>query len=261
MFEKFTKPELTEIKIDTSFQPFTASADDLRTLYQVPVYPSVASTLDDIINNRIDAVREKAAQNKEDEKWIWVEGYKGVNADLTAHGNFQYEIGKTYHMDADVEVKACFRGFHFCLTLDDVFNYYTIGGGNRFFKVKALVREKDHDAYGKKDDDKGYFFGSGRLDKLAASAIILERELTLDEIFYDPDYADWTEDEKKLALAESPRTVRHNRNVARLVEAGYSEELAQWIAKDSKKRERAFLLETQPGLSMDMKVFAIMYEK
>ena len=30
------------------------------------------------------------------EKWIEVEGYKGMDKDMKGHYNFQYEIGKTY---------------------------------------------------------------------------------------------------------------------------------------------------------------------
>lgn len=193
---------------------------------------------------------------EEEEKWIWVEGYKGVYANLTARNNFQYEIGREYSMDEDAEIETCRSGFHLCLYLEDVFRHYRIGDGNRFFKVKALVREKDCVNYGRPAEP----FYSSRNDKLAAKSIILERELTLDEIFYDDKYADWTEDEKKLALAESPRAVRWNRNIAKLVGAGYSEKFAQYIAEDNERLKRALLMESQPGLSMDMKVFAIMYE-
>ena len=47
--------------------------------------------------------------------------YKAFNADLTCRG-FQYEEGKTYEMDENPEL--CIRGFHACLNLLDVFNYY-----------------------------------------------------------------------------------------------------------------------------------------
>ena len=35
---------------------------------------------------------------------------------------FQYEEGKTYEFDGELEL--CKRGFHACLNLLDVFNYY-----------------------------------------------------------------------------------------------------------------------------------------
>ena len=47
--------------------------------------------------------------------------YKAFKADLTCRG-FQYEEGKTYEIKG--EPKLCIRGFHACLNLLDVFNYY-----------------------------------------------------------------------------------------------------------------------------------------
>ena len=47
--------------------------------------------------------------------------YKGFNADMTCR-DFQYEEGKTYEFDG--EPKLCNCGFHACLNLADVFNYY-----------------------------------------------------------------------------------------------------------------------------------------
>lgn len=47
--------------------------------------------------------------------------YKAFNADLTCR-DFQYEEGKTYEIDG--EPKLCNRGFHACLMLLNVFDYY-----------------------------------------------------------------------------------------------------------------------------------------
>ena len=47
--------------------------------------------------------------------------YKAFNADLTCR-DFQYEEGKTYEIEGKPEL--CVRGFHTCLRLTDVFNYY-----------------------------------------------------------------------------------------------------------------------------------------
>ena len=47
--------------------------------------------------------------------------YKAFKADLTCR-DFQYEEGKTYEIDC--ESKLCNRGFHACLNLLDVFDYY-----------------------------------------------------------------------------------------------------------------------------------------
>ena len=47
--------------------------------------------------------------------------YKAFNSDLTCR-DFQYEEGKTYEIEG--EPKLCKQGFHACLKLLDVFNYY-----------------------------------------------------------------------------------------------------------------------------------------
>ena len=256
MFSKFKKAEELATQIKPIRLDFSPSVDYIDTGLSDALANAMKAELNSIYGVKKET-ESKKTESQEEEEWIWVEGYKGVYADLTARRNFQYEIGKMYHMDADVEVKTCSSGFHLCLSLKDVFRYYSIGGGNRFFKVKALVREKDCVEYGRP----AHPFYSSRNDKLAAKSIILERELTLDEIFYENEYADWTEDEKKLALAEGPVAVDLKRNTDRLIEAGYSEKFARYIANDKKRLERALLMESQPGLSMDMKVFAIMYEK
>ena len=47
--------------------------------------------------------------------------YKAFNADMTCR-YFHYEEGKTYEFEG--EPKLCKQGFHACLKLLDVFNYY-----------------------------------------------------------------------------------------------------------------------------------------
>jgi hypothetical protein len=47
-------------------------------------------------------------------------GYKAFNKDLTCRG-FQYEIGKTYEMDGEIEI--CRRGFHFCESISDCYKF------------------------------------------------------------------------------------------------------------------------------------------
>lgn len=48
--------------------------------------------------------------------------YKAFNADMTCL-DFQYEEGKTYEIKG--EPQMCKQGFHACLNLLDVFNYYS----------------------------------------------------------------------------------------------------------------------------------------
>ena len=47
--------------------------------------------------------------------------YKAFNSDMTCR-DFQYEEGKNYKIDGEPEL--CYRGFHACLKLLDVFDYY-----------------------------------------------------------------------------------------------------------------------------------------
>ena len=114
------------------------------------------------------------------EKWIEVEGYKGMDKDMKGHYNFQYEIGKTYVIEDPSSVKACEYGYHFSLNLKDVFDYYKLSNNNRFFKVKALVRKSDYEDYGKVES--GYIFVT-TINKLAAKQITILKELSDEEMY------------------------------------------------------------------------------
>ena len=49
-----------------------------------------------------------------EEKWTWVTGYKGLDKDMKAYGDFQYEMDKLYIMPEGEPVEACHGGFlHF----------------------------------------------------------------------------------------------------------------------------------------------------
>lgn len=117
--------------------------------------------------------------DKKLEKWIEVEGYKGMDKDMKGHYNFQYEIGKTYVIEDPSSVKACEYGYHFSLNLKDVFDYYNLINNNRFFKVKALVRKSDYEKYGKVES--GYVFVT-TVNKLAAKQITILKELSDEEM-------------------------------------------------------------------------------
>lgn len=65
-----------------------------------------------------------------------MKGYKVFNNDWTCR-NFQYEVGKTYDMDA-TEIKLCNRGFHFCERIIDCFSYYDFDPKNKVAEVEAL---------------------------------------------------------------------------------------------------------------------------
>lgn len=88
---------------------------------------------------------------EDDKEWIWVDGYKGMSADMTCKNNFQYKIGSTYEI-IDSECVSYGRcGFHFCKTIDNVVwnTNYDNPLEYRFFKVKGLINktQKDMNAY------------------------------------------------------------------------------------------------------------------
>ena len=64
-----------------------------------------------------------------------IKGYKVFDNDWTCR-NFKYEIGQTYSIDESP--KLCKRGFHFCKTLIDCFNYRSFNCENKVAKIKAL---------------------------------------------------------------------------------------------------------------------------
>ncbi len=63
-----------------------------------------------------------------------VVGYKVFNPDWTCRG-FQYEVGKHFVHDGDVE--ECRSGFHFCESLADCFSYYPFDPKNKVAIVEA----------------------------------------------------------------------------------------------------------------------------
>ena len=94
-----------------------------------------------------------------------IKGYKGFNSDMTCR-NFRYEEGKDYEEQG--YIKACNKGFHFCLHPLDVFGYYPPAhiGMNKFHEVE----------------------GSGEMDvdtddtKIACSKIHIGAELSIKSI-------------------------------------------------------------------------------
>ena len=199
-----------------------------------------------------------AAPVKPEEEWIWVEGYKATDKDMCCRG-YQYELGKQFDMPEGAEVKECESGFHMCLTLGDVFGYYNIGCGNRFFKVKALVRKSDKDEY---SSGSGYFInGQGILtrpsNKLAAKSIIFLYELTRDEILETTELKDYKEEYKDLAIQCDVQFAKNAYRIALLVEDGYSETFANYLVSNQ-LFDKAYAIGTCKDCSMDMKVLFIM---
>lgn len=193
--------------------------------------------------------------------WVWVEGYKGTDRDMKCQG-FQYELGTTYQMPRE-KVSECSTGYHLCLNMDDVQQYYPIGGGNRYFKVRALVRLSDRNEYGKSPevDSSDYYRWlikpTTPRNKLVAAEIEFLEELTVDEILSDTRAKYWSDDYKKLAIEISIKAAETEMLTTELTELGYSLPFASYLV-NHKKFDIAKAVGSQEDLSMDMKVLMIM---
>lgn len=211
-----------------------------------------------------------------EEEWIWVEGYKGTDKDMQCR-HYQFEFNKQFDMPEGADIKDCESGFHFCRDLKDVFEYYKLGGGNRFFKVHALVRKKDYEEYGKTikvEVPNAYYYMYGHRhgtqkptvlvdqirDKLTSKSIVFLHELTPDAVcaaYTKDDLSEFTLEEKALAMKESIDHVRNIHKSRELVTLGYSEAFAKYIV-EAGHYKAAYAAGTQEDLSMDMKVAFIM---
>lgn len=205
---------------------------------------------------------ENGKENTIDVKntWVWVEGYKGTDRDMKCQG-FQYELGTTYQMPRE-KVSECSTGFHLCLNMDDVQQYYPIGGGNRYFKVRAMVRLSDKNEYGRypeydSNNPYSYLIHHHPRNKLVAAEIEFLEELTVDEILSDTRAKYWSDDYKKLAIEISIKAAETEMLTTELTELGYSLPFASYLV-NHKKFDIAKAVGSQEDLSMDMKVLMIM---
>ncbi len=76
----------------------------------------------------------------DEDKWIWVPGYKATDWYMRGYDNYQFEMGKEFHLPLDEEPELCKRGFHFCPKAKFIKRYANQG---RLFKVEVLVKEAD----------------------------------------------------------------------------------------------------------------------
>ena len=190
------------------------------------------------------AVYTVKATDEEPEEWIWVEGYKGTDKDMKCR-DFQFELNKEFYHEGDVNL--CCSGFHFCQKLKNVFIYYNIRQGNRFFKVRALVNKKKYKEGNSKDTSK---------------AIIFTEELSREEIF--AAFVERTPEAKDLPAKYfdtlfngSAISAVYEWQIDTLVLDGYSPELAEYFVKNLHVFNVAHIFASQPGLSMDAKVIGI----
>ena len=95
----------------------------------------------DDCNKVEEALDESILKNVEEpaapkEEWVWIEGYKATDKDMKCK-DYQFELGKMFVYEGTLI--GCKSGFHFCPRLHDCFDYYKVGNGNRYFKVRALI--------------------------------------------------------------------------------------------------------------------------
>jgi hypothetical protein len=199
---------------------------------------------------------------EEPEEWIWVTGYKATESDMKCR-DYQYELGKLHSMPDDTKIVDCQTGFHLCKELSDVFKFYSVGNNHRYFEVQALVRKKDAEEYGvenKAPDNAYYYYATypRTRNKLAAKSIVFTRELTVDEILKDTEAAHWAPEFKQMAIEKSIYIAKQAIWAKELSGLGYSAAFSEFIADEGEDAyETAVRVASQPGLSMDMKVLAI----
>ena len=235
-----------------------------ETLNQI--YGKSAATNAPIKDNITQEDIMNTIKTVEKDEYIWVKGFKGTDKDMRCQDDYQYELGKQFDLDEDVEPMVCSKGFHFCKKLENVFRYYKIGDGNRFFEVEALVKKSDLDP--KKKEYAKYANAAWNLyptsshydDKYAAKSIRFIRELTVDEVFEtvtDSDVREWAEEQKKRAMETSINTVRKDIRAFDLCAAGYSPAFAKYISVDAGRYATAMAMASLPDVSMDVKVMVI----
>ena len=234
--------------------------ETLNQIYDTSISTNT-TVKDDITQENVINVIETI----EKDEYVWVKGFKGTDKDMRCQ-DYQYELGKQFDLDEDVEPVVCSKGFHFCKSLENVFRHYKIGGGHRFFEVEALVRKSDLDPK-KKDYAKyanvacrPYYPSSHYDDKYAAKSIRFIRELTVDEVFEsvtDKEVLEWADEQKKRAMETSIRTVKDRIREETLISAGYSPAFAKYIADDSSRYATAMAMASLTDVSMDVKVMAI----
>lgn len=195
---------------------------------------------------------EEISNPEPEKEWIWVEGYKGTDKDMKCH-DFQYEIGKECSLPEDQDPIECAVGFHLCLNLSDVFNYYAIGKGNRFFKVRALVLKEDAMNYGGRLIPNSTY----RIDKLVSKSIIFIEELSADEILKYSKADDLPIEYQQIAIESSPATAIDKYKTDRLKACGYCEEFAKYCVENF-DFNLAYALGKQDGMTMYEKISLIL---
>ncbi len=75
--------------------------------------------------------------------WSVIRGYKAMTKDMKCR-DFQFEVGKEYTHNGRIEL--CASGFHFCMSLGDVYSYYDFGTDIVVCEIEAtgeVVEQED----------------------------------------------------------------------------------------------------------------------
>lgn len=189
------------------------------------------------------------------DEWVWVDAYKGTDKDMKCR-DMQYEMGTVYEFDGDV--KVCEKGYHCCKKLDKVCFYYDIGNGNRFFKVRALVR--------KEDAERGYSGGDSLFadpDKYVAKKIEFIEEIEDAELFETLNLNRWVKGEKyyKVAREEGLEAAYKDYLCDELV-GSYPKEVVDYLRTTCSRYqfEMAVKIANAPHMGLDTK-YAIIFSR
>ena len=235
------------------------------------------------IKKALDELDEKERKRKElqrvielqeQEEWVYVEGIKGMTEDMKGYDNFQFEVGKTYIKDGLIEI--CKNGFHLSLNLEDVLHHYGLCKGNRFFKVRALVRKEDLDKYGTITEVDNFFYGKQKIikNKLVSKEIEILEELSDEELFeeykkMESEKSRWIEDidDFKYCRKHGENKLAEDKLNVKLMVLGVNELLVKILTRDfdSVKSREIFVdyveALSKENISRDMFIYLIIEEQ
>ena len=235
------------------------------------------------IKKALDELDEKERKRKElqrvielqeQEEWVYVEGIKGMTEDMKGYNNFQFEVGKTYIKDGLIEI--CKNGFHLSLNLEDVLNHYGLCRGNRFFKVRALVRKEDLDNYGTVTEVDNFFYGKQKIikNKLVSKEIEILEELSDEELFeeykkMESGKSRWIEDidDFKYCRKHGENKLAEDKLNVKLIVLGVNELLVNILTKDFDDiKSREIFVDyvealSKENISRDMFIYLIIEEQ
>ena len=235
------------------------------------------------VKKMLDELDKKEKERKElqekielqrQEEWVYVEGIKGMTEDMKGYDDFQFEVGKTYIKDGLIEI--CKNGFHLSLNLEDVLHHYGICKGNRFFKVRALVRKKDLDEYGTITEVDNFFYGKQKIikNKLVSKEIEILEELSDEELFEEykemkSEKSRWIEDidDFKYCRKHGENKLAEDKLNVKLIVLGVNELLVKILTRDfdSIKSREIFVdyveALSKENISRDMFIYLIIEEQ